>query len=783
MTDATESGSGSIETRDDVGRGNPALARFWAIQLDLADEEEAKWRKRGRKVCDLYADVARAQERERSVKFNILYSNVQTLAPALLPSTPRPDVRRRFRDEDKVGGIAADMLERCASTLCDQYDFDHICKQAILDRCLPGRAVARVEYEPVIEDDEQGQPARVAYQSLLTRQVHWEDFRRGPGRSWDEVTWVAFRHKLRREDCVRMFGDRIGRDVPLNLEQKNDGKNKDSDDDPNIYRQAEVWEIWDKDRREVVWLSKPYKDRPLKIEADPLRLQDFYPIPRPLYAIPQADNLIPVEEFRQYEDQARELDKVTQRIDKIVSGLKVRGISVSTIAEFAKLANADDNTIIQTSSGDAISAMQQGGMDKAVWMWPIDTAIAALKELYVQREAIKQTIYEINGIADILRGSVDPNEKLGQSQLKASWGSRRLETGREEAQRFFRDLIRLKIEIIAEHFEPEQIMLMSGIRLPTQEQKAQAQQLLAMQQQQPAPMQPGAQPQAPQVPPQIAEMLEQPSIEEVMAVIRSDALRTFRVDVETDQTVVGDEAKDKQTHIEFLRGTAEYFQAMAPVVAGGVPMKFALGLYAATARRFKLGRDVEDELAALVDNPPEPPPPPPDPDLLKAQTEAKLAEQDQTIREREAMSKIALAKQESDAKLAMQREEQAAKMQMAQQDMDHRTMLAEQDAQHQRSLAMDKLRMEDARVRDGEKAKLEDSAQARRDDYEAKGTPLGQAGTLVNVAQQFSEAVAAMTQALNMLAQAQMADTVLIKGPDGRPAGARKVMPAGATLQ
>lgn len=766
MTDATAQDAGTIETPQDVGQGNPALARFWTIQLDLADEDEAKWRKRGRKVCDLYADVARANERERSVKFNILYSNVQTLAPALLPSVPQPDVRRRFRDEDKVGGVAADMLERTASTLCDQYDFAHICKQAVLDRCLPGRAVVRIEYEPTVEDDEQGQPARVAYQAVRCRQVHWEDFRRGPGRSWDEVTWVAFRHKLRREDCVRLFGDKIGYAVELNLEPETKQKNRD--DDPNIYKQAEVWEIWDRDTRQVIWISKPHKDGPLKVEPDTLKLQDFFPIPRPLYAIPQADNLIPVEEFRQYEDQAKELDKITARIDKIVSGLKVRGIAASTIAEFVKVAAADDNTIVPTSSGDTIAAMQQGGLEKAVWMWPLDSAIAALKELYVQREAIKQTIYEINGIADILRGSVDPNEKLGQSQLKASWGSRRLETGREEVQRFLRDVIRLKIEIIAEHFEPEQIMLMSGIRLPTQAEKAQAQQMAQMAGQEP--------------PPQLVEMLQSPTIEEVMSVIRSDALRTFRVDVETDQTVVGDEAKDKQTHIEFLRGTAEYFTAMAPVVAGGVPMKFALGLYAATARRFKLGRDVEDELSALVDNPPEPPPPPPDPDMLKAQTEAKLAEQDAGIRQQEAQSKIAIAKQESDAKIQLQREEMAAKQQMAQQDMDNRAMLAQQDAEHQRALSGEKLRMEDARARDADKAKIEDGAQARRDDYEAKGTPVGQAQVLQNVATQFGEAANAIAQALAMLAQAQMADTVLVTGPDGQKR-ARKVMPAGQTLQ
>lgn len=773
MTDAADNNAASIETRADAGVGNPALARFWTMQLDLSDKDEESWRKRGRKVCDIYADNARKKDADtskRSVKFNILYSNVQTLAPALLPSVPQPDVRRRFRDEDDIGGVAADMLERCASTLCDQYDFAHVAKQAVLDRCLPGRAVVRVEYEPVIEEDEAGQPKQITYQAVRCRQVHWEDFRRGPGRSWDEVTWIAFRHKLRREDCVRLFGDKMGRAVPLNLEP--DQKDFHKDDDPNIYKQAEVWEVWDKDKREIVWISKEFKDSALKVEPDTLDLQDFYPIPRPLYAIEQPDSLEPVEELRQYEDQARELDKITRRIDKIVGGLKVRGIAASTIAEFSKVSNADDNQLVAVTAADTLAAMQAGGLDKAVWMWPLDQAITALKELYVQREAIKQTIYEIVGISDILRGSVDPNEKLGQSQLKASWGSRRLDTGREEVQRFLRDLIRLKVEIIANHFEPEQIMMMSGIKLPSAAEKQQAQMMLQAQ-----PPQPG-QP-APQIPPQIEAMLSKPSLEEVMQVIRSDALRTFRVDVETDQTVVGDEQKDKQTHIEFLRGTAEYFTAMAPVIAGGLPVKFAIGLYAATARRFKLGRDVEDELSELQDNPPDPPPPPPDPDMLKAQTEAKLAEQDAGLRQQEAQSKIELSKQEAAAKLQIAQAESQGKMQLAQMELEGKFALQARQAEMQDAHEAKRVEVE----KEIGLKKVDDGAQARRDEYEAKGTPVGQADALKNVAQQFSEAVAAMTQALNMLAAAQMADTVLIKGPDGRPAGARKVMPQGQTLQ
>lgn len=765
MTDAIDNNTASIETPKDVGVGNPAFARFWTMQLELADKDEDAWRKRARKVCNIYADNDRKKDTEkRAVKFNILYSNVQTLAPALLPSIPQPDVRRRFRDEDPVSGVAADMLERCASTLCDQYDFAHIAKQAVLDRCLPGRAVVRVEYEPTIEDDANGQPKAITDQAVRCRQVHWEDFRRGPGRSWDEVTWVAFKHKLRREDAVSMFGATIGGKLPLNLSP--DQTELPKDDDPSIYKRGEVWEIWDKDTRRVIWISKEFKDSALKIEDDKLALQGFFPIPRPLYAIEQPDSLDPVEEFRQYEDQAKELEKITRRIDRITSGLKVRGIAASTIAEFSKVASAGDNEMVAVSSADTMAAMQQGGLDKAIWMWPLETAIKALQELTLQREAIKQTIYEIVGISDILRGSVDPKEKLGQSQLKASWGSRRLDTGREEAQRFLRDLIRLKIEIIAEHFEPQQLMMMSGIKLPTMAEKQQLQQQI--QQQAMMAQQQGQQPQPP--PDEIKEQLEQPTVEEVMAVIRSDSMRTFRVDVETDQTIVGDEQQEKQIITDFLRGTVEYWTGMGPIIGGGFPMKVAVGLFSAAARRFHLGRDIEDELAALEDA--EPPPPPPNPDMIKAQTEAKLAEQDAGIRQQESQQKLQLAQAESQGKLAIAQAESQGKMQ-----------IAAQESQAKMAMQAENEKARVANEREIGLKTIEDQTAARRDDYEAKGTPVGQADALKNVAQQFSEAVAAMTQALNMLAAAQMADTVLIKGPDGRPAGARKVMPQGATLQ
>ena len=49
--------------------------------------------------------------------------------------------------------------------------------------------------------------------------------------------------------------------------------------------------------------------------------------------------------------------------------------------------------------------------------------------------------------------------------------------------RFIRDVLRIKAEIIAEHYSPETLARMTGVQLPSAEEKAQAQQMIQMQQQ------------------------------------------------------------------------------------------------------------------------------------------------------------------------------------------------------------------------------------------------------------------------------------------------------------
>ena len=72
-----------------------------------------------------------------------------------------------------------------------------------------------------------------------------------------------------------------------------------------------------------------------------------------------------------------------------------------------------------------------------------------------QRDVVKQTIYEITGISDILRGATNPHETASAQNIKASWGSQRIQRFQGDVGRYCRDLFRMFAEIIVSKFDWE----------------------------------------------------------------------------------------------------------------------------------------------------------------------------------------------------------------------------------------------------------------------------------------------------------------------------------------
>jgi hypothetical protein len=449
---------------------------------------------------------------------------------------------------------------------------------------------------------------------------------------------------------------------------------------------------------------------------DPLGLTDFWPIPRPLMAIRTSDKLCPIPPYRMYKDQAEELSRVTRRITSLIQMLKVRGVRDAQIPEFDNIANSDDGDFVPMQDATALYA-QGASFDKALWMMPIDVIQNVIQGLYLQREQIKQVIYEITGISDILRGASDPNETLGAQNIKAQFGSQRIQRKQKEAARYARDLLRIKAELIANKFQPQTLVMMSGIQLPSMQDKQaaemQVQQLQAQAQQ--------AQ-QEPQIPEELNEVLDSPTLEEVIQLLRSDIQRQYRIDVESDSTIRADLSRSQENMSLFLQGTAQFLQAAGPAVqAKLLPGDVATDIFAAFARNFKLGKSAEDALSTLSDKAKESADQP-DPaqqaaeqqmqmEQQKMQFELQSKQMDMQMKEREHQFKIAemqlsmQMKQEEMAlkqqELEMKREEMGIEAQLTQiraaaevrsanlkaQSQEHSTRLGMEAAEHKASMA------------------------------------------------------------------------------------------------
>lgn len=596
-TEIAEQGAGTIETKREFAKSPTDFCKNWMSAIEMAGKEEEEWRNDGEATLKRY-------RKSRAGQFNILFANTQTTVPALYNSEPVPDVRRRFGDDDKVGQGVATALERGISIQAELYDFNSCMEAAVKDRQLPGRGVTRVR---VVKGPNGSQ--RVECEPVI-----WDDFRRGPAKLWRDVPWIAFRHRMTRDELVEM-SPKHGRDVVLDVAV---GEHKKGDDDlPEMFKRAIVWEIWDRAEQAVYFIAESFKDGPLQVVEDGYKLRNFFCVPEPLYAVRTSDSLVPVCEFMIWKPLADEVDTLTERIGKIVKVMKWRGLydgAFTNIVE--KLEGLEDGQL--AAADDPARAMQQGGIEKAVWMMPVADAAKLVESLYLAREQAKNQLYELTGVADILRGSTQASETATAQQIKAQWGSLRLQEAQAEVQRYARDLFRMMADLMAEVMEPDEIAAMTGIQLTP---------------------------------------------EQVQLLKGGDLRREFVIEIETDSTIRADLARAQENVAGFVTGFGTFIQSVGPAVeAGMMPGPIAVKLLSSFARNFKLGREAEttmDEWVKFLEQqaqqPPQPPQPDPKVEAEKAKAEATMAKAQMDMQGAQQKHGMDMEKMQTEAALAQQK--------------------------------------------------------------------------------------------------------------------------------
>jgi hypothetical protein len=604
--------------------------RKWAQEIQVAQKDHKDFYECGDKVIDRYLDdtVSSAVGDAKKEKFNILWANTQLLGPAIYNRTPKPLVERRYKDKDQVGRVASEILERATSFSVESKTFDPVMVQSRDDYLLTGRGIARVWYEPVLGTDDEGEET-LEFEEVLPKYVHWKDFLHQPARYWEEVEWVAFRSYLSRENFKERFPEI---DTKLVKFDKSSGQyatdeNDSRKDIEESVKKCEIWEIWDKPSRMVYWLAIA-TGKVCDAQADPLGLADFFPCPRPLLGTRSSNSVIPSPDFKFYQDQAAQLDEMTCRRAGLVRGLKMMGVYDESISELDQLINESvESDLIPVKNW--MQVQQMGGLSGVMDFLPIEQTANVYTALVNNTNIVKNEVYEITGISDIVRGLSDSNETATAQQIKGQYANLRLGEKVAEMARFARDMIALMGEIIAEKFAPETIVAMAGVaEMPEQDQ-----------------------------------MLVMPALD----LLRNDAMRQFRVDIETDSTVDIDQEAEKQARVEFTSTMAQYLdkiQAIAPVAPEMLPLIGESMLF--TARGFKVGRGlegvIEDTLEKLKQKVEmmQSQPQQPSPEQQKMQMEMQMKQQELELKKQEAQLDMQIKQQEAELKMqTMQREADA----------------------------------------------------------------------------------------------------------------------------
>ena len=641
----------------------------WAEEIAMAEKEMKTFLERGRRVTKRFLDERDLMDAQ-SKWFNIFYANTEIMASALYAQLPKPSVNRRFKDyDDDVARVAAMIIQRSITQdLDDPRDtFDATMRSCVQDRLIPGLAQAwlrletdtetiedippepGMETEEVGEDTESQPLQRITDQRVVVDYVFWADFLWSPCRVWEERRWVGRKVYMSREELIERFGEKKGKQVPLDFKPTNAGQNvQGSTPQHEALQKAVVYEIWERDTRKVFWYCKGLEFI-LDEMDDPLHLVGFEPCPTPMLANITTSNTTPRPDYFMLQDQYTELDTVNNRISMLIQACKVVGVyDKSAVGVSRMLTEGFDNQLIPVDNWAMFA--EKGGLKGQVDWLPLDVIVQSLQQLIQAREQIKGQIYEITGISDIVRGASKASETLGAQQIKSQFASIRIKKLQDEVARFAGEILRIKAEIQVKHFSPEFLIAKSNIMATGNDQ----------------------------------------FIQPALDLLSSDEGFEWRIQVTSDSIAQADYAMEKADRIEFLNAVSGYIEKTMPMIQqmpGTAPL--LINMLKWTVAGFRNASDIENildkELDALTKNPPQKAPDPKQAEAqAKMQADQAKSQADMAIQQAKGQTeqqKGQMEIQKMQAEMAMQEKMNAMEIQMKHMELQFEQQKLEMEKQ------------------------------------------------------------------------------------------------------
>ena len=449
-------------------------------------------------------------------------------------------------------------------------------------------------------------------------------------RNEDEVTWKSIKCAITKDVVEDMFGPEVADELPYSSKddtriEKSQGPSKDTQ---SVDKTTEIWEIWDKKKKQRLWLPekadhfitpinfeiKESEEETLDLLKDPYELPCFFPCVPFMLGTTGPDSMYPTPDYVQLRPFILQLHAMLDRYKRVIRSAKVRGIFNANVEELQDLNSSAplDGDYIGCHDWKAING--EGGLEGNVYHFPTGELAKAAADLSQAIQDFEAKVNEIWGIPDIVRGISDPQETAAAQQEKGHWYSARFSSIQREFQRVCRDAIVLMVDLALKRFSEDRLRTIMGFDFRPPE--------------------------------------DQQRFPQIIALLKDTDNRPIRIDIETDSTISFNEDAEVAKRIELSKTMTDGLASIQQVAQGDNDL-MVLGLQSLlfVVRGLRNGKVIAEDLSAYIKKLKEPKPPAPEPQdpsvqvaqigaqagqqiaQLKAQNELQLKQMDAQIQE------------------------------------------------------------------------------------------------------------------------------------------------------
>jgi AraC-like DNA-binding protein len=564
-----------IESANDYADTPTGLAQRWSAEMEASKKELQKFHDDADKIVRRYLDKRDEWQKEES-RVNLFWSSTKVLLSLLYARPPKAAVARAFLDaEDDDARVAGQIVQRLLNKSFDDNvsTWDAAIRQGIEDWLVVGMGqiwlryevetaleVIPAEFDPITGEELVPEQTyeRIVDEDAPCDYVYWKDFFWSPARTWSEVRWVARRVYMTRDQLINRFGEEIGKTVSLQTTQKSSQNDQAPKYDP--WAKAEVFEIWEKETKRVYWMAKG-SEVILDVKDDPLGIDGFFPCPKPLAANVTSSNFMPRADYIFAQDQFNELDEINTRITWLTRAAKVAGVYDKAAGDSVgrMFSQAAENQLIPVDNWAMFA--ESGGVKGKVDFAPIEQVVNCIERLRQYRQDKTMQIYEVLGISDVMRGSSKASETATAQQIKAQFGSTRIQLSQFYIAEWITEGLRIKADIISKHFQPETIAMRSNIMRTPDAQYVQG----------------------------------------AIALIKDENVADYRISVEADSMAAMDYAAERDAAVQFMQGLGAFVSQVAPMaqqVPGSAP--YLLRLLQWAVSKFRVSSEIEGVLDQAI---------------------------------------------------------------------------------------------------------------------------------------------------------------------------------------